>query len=237
MSSRLLLPIIAVLVLFLSACAPPPNLRDEALLKDTSLITGDPCEAPCWRGITPGETSWRDAVVAIEDDPQMTNIQRVDDEETGVRVIGWQDGEGPLCCQMRTSDGETVESILLLLAPDILLGELIDVIGEPTYLTGDVATDDQALMLLLYPEQSIAIYAFVEGPESGVLSETSEIIGSIYMTDDVMDEFLRLTNLYNWDGYQSYADYVDEQFDRTAVPETAADDDDIEAEATEESES
>jgi len=224
MKFRLLLPIIAVLVV-ISACAPPPNLRDENLLKDTSLITGEPCEAPCWRNITPGETSWRDALVIVEDDPQMTNVDRVDDEENDVSVISWADGDaGVTCCQMVTSDGDTVESLTLLLAPQMQLSDVVDVLGEPEYLTGVEISADQALMLLIYPDDLIMVYVFVAGTAEGTLSETSEIVGSIYMTEDVMNEAIAATNLYLWDGYQSYADYIDEEFDITAEPELAEDD-------------
>lgn len=231
MKSRLLLPIVAVVVVLISACAPPPNLRNDDLLKDTSLITGDPCETPCWRGIVPGETTWRDALVIVEDDPQLTNIDRVDDEEAGVSVISWSDGEaGVTCCQMVTSDGETVESMTLLLAPQMQLGDVMEVLGEPEYLTGIEVSSDQGLMLLIYPDDLVMVYIFVAGAAEGALSETSEVVGAIYMTEDVMNEAIAATNLYFWEGYKSYAEYIDEQFDVTANPEAAED----ESEATEE---
>ena len=56
MKPRFLLPILGVCILLIAACAPPPVLRSDDYLSDTSIVTGETCEAPCWRGITPGET-------------------------------------------------------------------------------------------------------------------------------------------------------------------------------------
>ncbi len=36
-----------------AGCGEPPPL-------DTSLLTGDPCEPPCWQGLTPGVPSYED---------------------------------------------------------------------------------------------------------------------------------------------------------------------------------
>src|SRR5690606_32282156 len=59
MKHRLILPGVIALVLLFAACAPPPPLRDDTLLQDTSLITENTeCAPPCWRGITPGVTAW-----------------------------------------------------------------------------------------------------------------------------------------------------------------------------------
>ncbi|HUW14593.1 MAG TPA: hypothetical protein VM537_33040, partial [Anaerolineae bacterium] len=44
-------------VLILGLCVgcgePPPPV-------DTSLLTGEPCEPPCWQGLTPGESTEED---------------------------------------------------------------------------------------------------------------------------------------------------------------------------------
>ncbi|MBZ0297962.1 MAG: hypothetical protein K8L99_35745, partial [Anaerolineae bacterium] len=140
------------LILLVAACAPPPNLRDDTLLQDTSLITGEPCAAPCFRGITPGETSWRDAITILEDNPDFTNVQTQADEESDAIQAAWQEGDNQTCCQMASEDGETVSLVFLRTAPLMNMGELIDAFGDPTYLIGSEFTDDQAIMSVVYPD-------------------------------------------------------------------------------------
>ncbi|MCY4146271.1 MAG: thioredoxin domain-containing protein, partial [Chloroflexi bacterium] len=41
----------------LSVGAPEATLLNQSFLMDDSLLTGEPCAAPCWQRITPGETS------------------------------------------------------------------------------------------------------------------------------------------------------------------------------------
>ena len=38
------------LAIFSAGCGEPPPV-------DTSLLTGEPCEPPCWQGLTPGEST------------------------------------------------------------------------------------------------------------------------------------------------------------------------------------
>lgn len=214
MNRRLLLLFATILVLVMVACAPPPNIRDENNLKDTSLLNGEPCEAPCWNNIVPGETTYRDAKIIIEDDTRFQNVQEAEfDEETTAKVFGFSDGEGPLCCQILSEDGEIVDSLLLLLAPRMTLGEVIDKYGDPTYLLGDEVTEDQALISLIYPDVPMVIYVFVAGSAEGELTEGSDIIGAIYMTEDDMERIINTNSLYEWDGYASFADYIDENYD------------------------
>ena len=218
MRHRLLLPLFGLFVLVAAACAPPINLRNDDYLNDLSLVNGgDDCNAPCWRGITPGETSWSDALTILEDDSQVNNIQTQDDENSDATLLAWQEGEGPVCCQMFSSDSENVDSVFLLLAPKMTLDEVLEVYGEPAWVAGDVIDENQALMSLIYPDPSIVIYAFVAGAE-GELSASSEIVGTIYMIEENMQTILDTTNLDAWDGYKTFSDYVNEEFDRTAVP-------------------
>ncbi|MBZ0303493.1 MAG: hypothetical protein K8J31_27380 [Anaerolineae bacterium] len=190
---------------------PAPVLRDDTLLKDTSLVTGDPCAAPCFRGITPGVTNWSEAVTSLEDDGDFRNVQTQNAEDGTNRVqVSWQEGEGgAVCCQMLSEDGETVRLIFLRTAPEMTLGGVIQAHGEPTYVAAQEFTQDQAIISLVYPDIPMVIYAFVSGPETGALSESSEIIGVLYFVQEDMDLLLKTTELHGWQGYQSYQAYVD----------------------------
>lgn len=208
-----LLPIFIV-VLLLASCGPTPQLRNDNFLRDTSFLTDDPCEAPCWRGIIPGETSWSDALTIIEDDPTLTDLRTEAAEDSSIIGAVWsqQDGEG--CCQMYTEDGEVVDIVILQTAPQATLGEVIEKWGDPVYAIGEPFSDDQAVFSLFYPDVPMLIYVFVAG-EQGELSDASEVIGFGYFAPARMELLLTATSLHTWTGYQSFADYMNGEFEVT----------------------
>ncbi len=207
MNCRLYLPGILALVFLFAACSPPPPLRDTNLLQDTSLITTtESCSLPCWRGITPGVTKWSDALTILEDDKTLESVNVQEDDKSKAKVAQFQQKGGTSCCQMFTQDGETVSVVFLRTAPTVTVGQLVTAQGEPTYLVGSSFSDDQAIMNLIYPEKSMVIYAFVAGA-TGALSETSEIVGVLYMTPTDMDLLIKTSNLHAWDGYKTYDAY------------------------------
>lgn len=214
MRLRLLLPGLLALVLVFAACAPAPELRDEKMLQDNSVVTGEPCAAPCWRGITPGETTWSSALTILEDDPTLENISTQTDENSPAMVADWQQQGGSPCCQMFTDDGETVKIVFLRTAPGNTVGEVMDVHGEPTYVVGSPYSDDQAIMNLVYPEKRMVVYAFVPGT-SGDLSASGDIVGLLYMTQADMDLLLVTSSLHSWNGYDTYQAYDESEFEVT----------------------
>ena len=224
MKLRLLLPLFVVL-LFLAACSPPPELRSDTYLDDTSLLSDDPCSAPCWRNIVPGETLWRDARIIVEDDNQLVDIEVVEDENSAQRLLGFKQRDGAVCCQLfSSSDGEIINSMLILLKPQMVLSELLDKYGDPAFAAGDDVTPDQTVVTLIYPDVPMLIHVFGEGIESGSLNENSDIIGMTYLTDVDMEAVLRDTDYYEWEGYVDLKAYLDGEFDHTAeVTEEAPD--------------
>jgi hypothetical protein len=221
MKFRLLLPVSAVLVFLVASCASTPELRDNKLLHDSSIVTGNPCAAPCWRGITPGETSWDDALTIIADDATLTNVKVQNAEDSDAIAAGWQEVDGSPCCQMVTTDGKTVESIYLLVAPDVRLVEIIDKYGPPQYVVGGEVSTDQAVMYLFYSDPPMLVYAFVAG-KNGVLSASSEIIGFVYLAPDYRDDLIANNNFHGWEGYKSFQEYADSEYVVTAVPTETA---------------
>jgi len=215
MKHRLLLPVLFLLVLVVAACAPPPNLLDDTLLQDESLITGEPCAPPCFRGITPGETRWNDALTIIEDDAEFRDVQTQADENSNAVQAAWRQGDNQVCCQIASQDGEIVTLVLLRTAPTMTLGELLDEHGDPAYLVGSEFTVDQAVISLVYPETPMVVYVYVAGAEEGELSDSSEIIGMLYLTEEEMDLLLETTELHAWEGYQTYQAYQDGEFEIT----------------------
>jgi hypothetical protein len=200
-----------VVMIVAAACQPPPELRNPEFLSDTSLLTDDPCEAPCWRGITPGETTWREARIIIEDDPALTE-PTINDVEEGGQVMVFNYEDGPQCCQIYTEDGESVTQILTLMAPEMTLGQVIDKFGEPEYLSGADVSPTQTMVQLVFPDVPLGLLVFGEGIETGELSADSDVIGAFYL-DPADMELLLNANLYYWDGYGPLATILDGNFD------------------------
>ncbi|MBL8153865.1 MAG: hypothetical protein JNM70_06740 [Anaerolineae bacterium] len=209
MKARLILPGLLLLVLLAAACTPAPNLRNEKFLKDSSLIeSSEDCEAPCWRGITPGVTTWSDALTILEDAPDLENPETQTVENSPVVGAQWKPVDGDPCCQMVSEDGEVVSSLFIQLAPNQTMSQLIEAQGEPTYVLGTPGTDDQAILNLFYPDKGMVVFAFVTGAANGELTESSEIIGVFYTTLERMDLTVKLSNLYAWDGYRPFSAYA-----------------------------
>jgi len=210
--------------LFLAACAPAPTLRNDQYLKDSSLLSGEPCAAPCWRGITPGQTSWAAALTILEDDSSISSIESIQpDPNLPARLVDFNDAQGGTrCCRMFSSNGETVNSVLTLLAPTITIGEIIDKFGEPSYYIGEGVTDDQALVSMLYPDIPLIVYGFAPGVSQGQLSASSEVIGAIYLTAEDMQTIISQNNLYAWRGYGPLSSLLDGAFDITPIPTSEA---------------
>lgn len=210
-----LVGLIAVVLAASAACAPAPELRNERFLQDDALVApNEDCAPPCWRGITPGETTWTEAVANLEDqtdidDPQIQDIPNA----APARGAVWQQTNGDPCCQIVSEDGETISSIFLQLAPTATLSQVIDTFGEPTYVIGTPGTDDQAIVNLFFPEQSMIVFAFAAGAANGELNASSEVIGVYYTTPDRMDLGIRLSDLYGWKGFGPFSQYAPDAAD------------------------
>lgn len=211
MKLRLLLPGLAVLLLF-AACSPPPPLRDLTLLPDESLITGEPCAAPCWNGITPGVTDWNDALTILEDDSSLTVGEQQSQKEAA--AVDWSPRDGTSCCQMITRNGDVVELIFLRVRPTVTVEDMIEAHGEPTYAIASEYTEEESIINLIYPEIQTVVYAFVAGPEAS-LSQSSEIIGVLYVTQEDMELLINTSNLHAWEGYEPFATYASEAYEVT----------------------
>ncbi len=214
MKLHLLIP--GILLVLLAACSPPPNLRDTNMWQDESLITGEPCAAPCWQGITPGETLWRDARPIVEDLPGVKDLQ-IQEQEGQIGAIWRTNGSDQYCCAIVSNSGEAVDEsdvvsyIQIRLAPNITLGELIEAQGAPAYVVnGEEVSEEQAYIVLLYPDIPVIAYTFVAGAANGALSSSSEIVFVVYLTPEAMqNEVIRNSSLQAWEGYQSFSYYAE----------------------------
>lgn len=217
MKLRVLLVLLFVTVVA-AACETPPELRNTSFLNDTSLVDNTPCQAPCWRGITPGVTTWGEALTILEDDATLADVKVESNEETGEIAATFQRRDGVPCCLVYTRNGQVVDQMLLQLAPDKTLGEVIANLGEPAYFSGTEVSPEQAAAALFYPDLDLVVYAFVAGVESGQVQASSEIFAALYLSDSDMKQVIETSNLYAWEGYSTYASYTGRDFDVTPLP-------------------
>ena len=210
-----LFPIVLLAAFVLAACSPDINLLNDAMLSDTSLLSGEPCEAPCWNGIVPGETLYRDAKLIIESDQRYKLGDEPSPEEgSTARSFTFGEGdEGPACCQVVSRDGETVSSFLLQTAPVMNLGPLYDIFGEPDYVAGEQVSEEQGYAALIYADLPLILYAYVASPATGEVSVSSPIIGAMYLMSGEVEELLVCANLYHWRGFTSFTTYAEGEFD------------------------
>src|SRR5262245_45546196 len=114
-------PLIAILLAFsllVSACGAPPPLKSTKYLKDTSLLTENPCAPPCFHGITVGQTTFTDALSKIKADQTYANVQSQDKPPQAA----WAAAGGDGCCQL-SADADTglVNAVLIKVTPDMTI--------------------------------------------------------------------------------------------------------------------
>lgn len=211
----LLVFLILLVALLTAACFPglPPLVSDQ-YAQDTSLIDGDPCAAPCWNGIIPGETSWQDALDVLNTTPDVVGLQEntvdVEGSDEQVVVADWGQVEsGEYCCRvLADSADEAVRYIFLRLAPNIVLDELIEAHGEPDYTQYLLYTESEGVLQMIYTDVPMVVWALVGDPAGEVLVNTP-IVAAIYITPDEMDFLVEVSTLGPWLGYAPFQDYVD----------------------------
>lgn len=223
--------LLAAVLLVVAACAPSQELRNEQYLIDDSLTqSGTDCDAPCWRGITPGETAWSSAITILEDQEDITDVRVESNEESGELALTFQRRDGIPCCLLYSTDGQVVNQMLLQLAPTNTLGQVIDALGEPAYFNGTEVDEAQAAAALFYPDLGLVVYAFVPGTE-GELTADSEVFAALYLATDDMAEVIGTSTLQAFDGYKPFNDYLSDAPVLTPIPEGEAPADDTAEEA------
>lgn len=124
-SSRVVFFLLVVLVL-VSGCAPMPQL-------DTSLLTDDPCAAPCWNNITPGISDENDVHRQLEDSPfvRKGSVEHSLTEQDGIPLttFSWQ-AQGKPKNWIYLRDGKVLR-VRINLDYALTLDEIVEKHGPP----------------------------------------------------------------------------------------------------------
>lgn len=204
--------------LVLASCSPPPPLRSDKYLNDTSLITGKPCDIPCYQGITVGQTTFADAVSMVKSNAAFKDVQNRDATSDQPAAAVWSSASsGEQCCQMISDSKGLVESITLRLAPNMTIGQVIEKLGEPQYTFSTEYTDEEAVIQLLYPEKGIVLLV-VPGDANSSLEAGDPAVAVIYLDPVRFKDLIKEATLQGWAGYQTFKVYKDATPIVTAVP-------------------
>lgn len=187
--------------------APERSLLNSSFLKDNSLLSGKPCAPPCWRNITPGQTSMEAALALV------TSIDALETVQSSSGAFVFRSGEGEPCCQISSQDGETVGSILLQFAPEVSIGQVIAARGEPNFVLGQPFSETESNLMLYYPQQNMVLSVVVPGID-GRLSETSPVVAAVYATSEIFAAAFESAHLQAWQGYLSFREYVEGEAER-----------------------
>ncbi len=100
---------------------------------DTSLITDDPCAAPCWNNIVPGISTESTVRTRLENCPfvKAGTLNYVQTEQWGIRLnmFVWK-ARGKLYNRVYLRDGRVLR-IEIALDYDLTLGDIVDKYGPP----------------------------------------------------------------------------------------------------------
>ncbi len=206
MRSKKVLIYVLPLVLLVSACLPQPTLRSELFLDDRSLVTFDPCGAPCWEDIIPGRSSWEASLEWVRSDERFANVE-VNEQNEFVEVVWQKAGSEQFCCRLvGNAEQDTVEFLFLALSPQTVVAEVLEEYGDPTYVVAQPFTDAEVVVQLLYPDIPMVIWVLVGDAQSSLLAN-SEVVALLYMTMEQMDLIIQTNELQGWEGYQPFTAY------------------------------
>ncbi|HYF64117.1 MAG TPA: hypothetical protein VD886_14945 [Herpetosiphonaceae bacterium] len=174
-------------------------------------LGGVPCRAPCWEGITPGQTTWAEALELLRasqliDQARFPSAQSEDEVDwnwVGERYGGL----------LRTSSG-TVSMILVDLPEDVLLRDVIAAYGEPSHVAaaafrGDHGDGPFYIFSLAWEPAGFAL-------EAGSLYTEKPILGpdlpfhKLYFStspDIILPGVSKNQRLLPWEGFKEFDAY------------------------------
>ena len=170
----------------------------EETFVDRSLLSGVPCQAPCWQGIVPGETTSSEAMEILRSLP----FVRADSlQEAGSKEWGGVTWEGRVSNRPGIPTGiswqiDIVQEIGLGLAYELTIEEVIEVYGTPQAIKaggGGVPEHWYFIVDLYYPDKGLQFKAYTSEYSSLIEPET-EIGGVYYYVPGSLED--RLLMLY-----------------------------------------
>lgn len=177
---------------------------DEGQPVDTSLLSGKPCEPPCWQGLTPGVSTEEEAseFVRISELVDRTAVYQSDltlgtGEVVGVSMQWWSSANTARTWREHPNEfivkDDVLQDIAVFLDYEVTLGDLLTRYGSPhrwevQWVSLDTLDID---VMLYYPTRGFT--ARVRLPSFGVsLEPSSEVRQVRYLRPLQNEDFLSL---------------------------------------------
>jgi hypothetical protein len=144
-TTKLVASILAVAAMVIAACVGC-GVTQEPLVAQ-GLLTGEPCEPPCWQGLTPGQSTEQE-IAALLDASEQVDAGSLRRESTGCGLVTyWRNREtlssfsppsGWTSSYACTSD-KVLKVVMEYLAYEVELQQLLDNYGAPDALRAQPA--------------------------------------------------------------------------------------------------
>ncbi len=199
-------PVIALVVLglVLSACGTPPPLVSDKYLDDSTLVSPpENCTAPCFHGITIGQTTYTDAVSKIKADSAFSDVQSQDKPP----AAQWKAAGGDACCQLSANqDSGLVDAILVKLKPKVTVQQVIDKYGKPDYVTYVDYSQQEVALGLVFSKIGLVTWV-TPGDANSTLKQSDPVVVVLYTDPKDFSKILDTATFQGWNGYLSYQAY------------------------------
>jgi hypothetical protein len=105
-------------------CGEPPAL-------DTSLLTGEPCEPPCWQGLVPGVSTLGEVDHVLSTSPYVAPGSVYRDSYGDILSVLWRPRWQSPADNRFVVRGELLQDIQMYVEPDVTIGQVVDRWGPP----------------------------------------------------------------------------------------------------------
>jgi hypothetical protein len=190
---RVLLYVSFSMLAVCAGCGEPPPV-------DMSLLTGEPCEPPCWQGLTPGESSEDDVNEFLETSKLVNrgSVFHSDITTAGSGVVGVSIQWLSSSARGRVQNCFAVHAGLLshiFLHPDydLTLERLIERYGPPERYTAHLSGCERPWVdvTLYYPTHGFTVYLTMR-PDDATLKPESKVEKIWYFRAAPLEQFLEL---------------------------------------------
>ena len=176
----------------------------------SSILDTLQCELPCWNGITPGETSWSDALQVIK------GLDGIDSEKTNVITAPWKVFNKQIWFYLYSSswlntkqtDGavyfinDKVVALSLHRNVGITFGEMVERTGEPVTIISLPFNGANPVVMAIIPLQGVE-FEFYAKSNDELQPETE--IDNVMFFDSAHYEDLLDAGMFSLGGYDAEA--------------------------------
>lgn len=178
--------------------------------RDMSLLTDEPCAAPCWQGIVPGVSSVEDARRVLETCVYVSE-GGYSEEQQGkqTKLLLWHSADCPECTINTMSfEDNVVVTISLAITHDLTVDDVLQKFGIPEGVTtglGGLSERKYLAVSLFYPSKGLTFVASVPLDQPS-LEPSTQVKHASYSVPKSFDDLSAfppefLQRIEPWQGY------------------------------------